>query len=236
MHTTTVYTAGNSLATPAFLDDIKSHLGITGTQDDARLTSLIDLATEYIERETGVVLRTTSFIEVRPEFPSISNLPLATWYPLGTYPFLFYPTTRTWQDKLAIQLARYPVSRVDEVRYWTIGGSPPANQDVIWSPSFYYVMTPPKSPALIYPYTMDSYPQLPIIRPDNVRIRYTCGWGAPDAEQPDLPDCPAAGVHAIRLLVGAWNENREAETTVTTRQLELGVDRLLDQLKTPLYW
>jgi uncharacterized phiE125 gp8 family phage protein len=57
------------------------------------------------------------------------------------------------------------------------------------------------------------------VRPDAVRVTWTCGYGA---------DIPVAIIHAVKLLIGHWYANREAVITGTiTAQLPISVAALI---------
>jgi uncharacterized phiE125 gp8 family phage protein len=86
----------------------------------------------------------------------------------------------------------------------------------------YLVMTPALSRGFICPSPDVSYWPSTQCRPDAVTIRYTSGWPSSTV--------PAAAKHMIRLLVVTWYEHREAEGTIQTKQLELGLERLINQL------
>lgn len=59
--------------TPISLDDVKQHLRITGTADDALLTMYIEAATEYAENYTKRDLITRTYETFRDFFPACSG-------------------------------------------------------------------------------------------------------------------------------------------------------------------
>lgn len=61
-----------------------------------------------------------------------------------------------------------------------------------------------------------------------VQIEFVAGFGAPH-------DIPPAIMQALRLLVGHWYESREAASTgAAARAIDLGVDALLAQYRSPI--
>lgn len=62
-------------------------------------------------------------------------------------------------------------------------------------------------------------------QPETVKIRYEAGW--PSDDSPPIA-APQAMLHAIRLTVDHWNENKTAVDLDNLRELPLGVKSLLD--------
>lgn len=69
------------------LDSVKEHLGIYGTLDDTRVTSLIKAATIHYEKETGFKLVPQSWSYTLCEFPNYIKLP---FLPLNGDPEITY--------------------------------------------------------------------------------------------------------------------------------------------------
>ena len=58
------------------------------------------------------------------------------------------------------------------------------------------------------------------VKPGAVRIRLAAGYAT-------VTEIPAVLLHAVKLLVGHWYENREATNTLTIKDIPLGIDALL---------
>ncbi len=120
-------------------------------------------------------------------------------------------TLDCWNTKVVIP--KPPLMSVDAVSYYDTSNS----LQTLDSEDF-YLMAPSKQQAYLLPVT--SFPAV-FDRPDAIQIDFTAGADSFNQE-----------LHLMRLLVGTMYENREAEVTGTiTKKIELGVDRLLSQIK-----
>jgi len=142
----------NSTGLAIPLADVKSHLNIDYDSDDARIISLINVATEWIESETGRTLTPRTYLEVYPCFP-------------------FYNYYQAWdgvygrQHKLELSIV--PATAVNSVSYYDT-----TNTLQAWSSTNYYAVYPMRTNAFIqgvlcYPATFQ--------RPDAVQVNYTAG-------------------------------------------------------------
>ncbi len=115
-----------------------------------------------------------------------------------------------------IELPKPPLVSVVSVKYFDSD-----NVEQTLSTNDYYVVIPETDYGYIE--ATNTFPTT-FSRPDAVTIRFTCGNYLPDNY-----------IHIIKLLVGSWNELREGENIGNTKTISLGVDRLLNQLKTGKY-
>jgi uncharacterized phiE125 gp8 family phage protein len=117
-----------------------------------------------------------------------------------------------------ITLSRAPLKSITSLKYYDA-----ANVEQTLSTSDYYLLNPSNQPAWLEPvnYFPATYP-----RPDAVSVEYTTGYTT----------LPPQFLHAVDLYVGAADQNRQAEITGTiSKELEIGLHRLLDQLDTYTY-
>jgi len=65
------------VAEPLTLAEVKAHLRIDHTDEDAGLQALISVAREHLERETGLCLMTQSFRLILDDWPETGVIPIA---------------------------------------------------------------------------------------------------------------------------------------------------------------
>lgn len=83
-------------------------------------------------------------------------------------------------------------------------------------------------PAKVYPAPGASWPST-LCTPGAVVVEWQAGWATP-------PDVPEDLVHALKLLVGHWDQNRETVVVGTiSSEVQVALDRLLDQFRTPFF-
>jgi len=116
------------------------------------------------------------------------------------------------------EMRRSPLQSVTSVTYFDS-----SNESTVWGSTNYYVVTPDNSPGFLQ--AKSSYPSI-FARPDAVTYRFVSGYGT----------VPEQAKHAIKLVAGHWNENREAMLVGTiATELQFGLERLLDHLRTGNY-
>ncbi len=130
--------------------------------------------------------------------------------------------SQTWDELLpefpteTIQLKKPPLQSLTSVSYYAVGGS----TLTVLPSTDYWSIAPTHQPGQVT--TRSAFPAAEM-RPDAIAVRYVCGY-------PNRDSVPEGIKHAIRLLVGHWNENREAEITGTiTAELKIGLKSLLGQ-------
>lgn len=104
---------------------------------------------------------------------------------------------------------------VSELRYFDRGGDP----QILASAD--YLVDAVSRPAAITPAPFRTWPSTQR-RPGAVVIDWQAGWASAD-------DVPQDLLHAMRLLVGHWDQNREAVVVGTiSSAIQMSVDALLD--------
>jgi uncharacterized phiE125 gp8 family phage protein len=124
---------------------------------------------------------------------------------------------QTWEHVLpwfpfhGVELPKPPLTNVVSVTYIDLNGEPQPFTN-------FRAMYPTGSTPGWIEYTGALPPTSS--QSDAVVIRFVCGEAS----------APSDMQHAVRLLCGGWNENREAEILTTSKELEIGVARLLAPL------
>lgn len=138
---------------PVSLADVKSHLAITGTQDDARLQSYIAAATNQIEAKTGRGFMAQTWVEYHDCFPR----------------------ERYMQ---AFETVRSPVSSVSSLTYYDDSNT----LQSLTQGTSYYAVLPTDSAAILSPVRSLSgvldpwWPSEYRWRPDCIALTYVCAW------------------------------------------------------------
>lgn len=119
-------------------------------------------------------------------------------------------TLDAWPADGVINLASPPFVRVDSIRY-----RDPSGVEQILSPSTYTV-DEARRPARVVLFDRPSL----LARPAVVRVSYVTGYD-------DAENVPPTLIHAVKMLVGHWFENRESTSTSTIKDVPLAVESLL---------
>lgn len=140
---------------------------------------------------------------------------------------------QTWREtfdefpKGGIVLSKPPLQEVLSVKYYDGVEDEPVEF------TEFYVLKPHSDHAEIWPLTC--WPSSSSTRQDKVQVEFTCGY-SPVGSGSGEGRVPPRLLQALRLAIGAWNENREDEITGTiTSKLKLGLDALIQSLKTGRY-
>jgi uncharacterized phiE125 gp8 family phage protein len=124
----------------------------------------------------------------------------------------------------SICLLRSPLISVSSVSYYDGNGvqrTLTAGDD--------YLVDPTSCPGRIFPAQGKNWPATQD-RPGAVLVTYTAGYASREA-------IPGTMVHALRLLLGHWFENREAVTLKSdAAELPMGVQFLLDKVRIRWEW
>lgn len=214
-----------SNALPVPLADLKAHLPVFGSNDDTRLTALEWAAVDWIERQTNRYLVTTTVTEVFERFPTVwerqagGNM-MTPWNP---YPFTnsAIGMPYNWGRWQRVELSRSPVQSITSLTYFDSNNV----QQTLLPTTDYWSVLPTDRPAFIQPVKV--WP-LAYYRPDAVSLTYTAGYSV----------LPGALNAAIKLLVGAFNENREDYVIGNGQlsQVPIGVQALIESVQTGGYW
>jgi uncharacterized phiE125 gp8 family phage protein len=127
-------------------------------------------------------------------------------------------TLDAWPDQPVLQLPRAPLQSVESVTFRDYTGA-----DTVWAPSN-YIVDPRSTPGRLALAYGKSWPSVTLQPIAGITIRYVAGYG-------DASRVPQKIKQAITLLVGHWNENREAVQSAMQRgealPVPFGVDALL---------
>jgi len=210
--------------------DIRTHLNITDTSTDAYIQSLIDAAVVYCERITGLDLRPTTWNLVLGQFPIWANYSWGDRYGnyLSLFPYLNeFAIGRDLQRWQEILLPRGPVTAVNSIKYYDV-----TNALQTLPTSSYNVVLPSYTAGRIEP---NIYWQLAYPRPDAVTVSFTSGFSNNSG---DVNYIPQTLIHAVKLLVGLWwNQREDINYDPRTVQGNVGmaVDSLLSTFRPALY-
>jgi uncharacterized phiE125 gp8 family phage protein len=167
---------------PVSLDEAKAQLRVTYDQEDALISALVTAARQRIEAELGVALIATGFREVHDAWP----LEIGTAVPVTD------PLSALFAGPL--RLRRGPLIAVQAI---AVADGTGAFQTVNLSS---YAADVGSRPGRIVPYDV-AWP-VPGVAACGVRIDYTAGYGAAEA------DVPVPLRQAILQLVGDGFEHR----------------------------
>jgi uncharacterized phiE125 gp8 family phage protein len=197
---------------PITLAEAKLHLRVEDTTDDSYITTLMYAARVDIEAALKRQI-------INAQYKLVMDCPPETG---------------------VITMPRAPLVSVESVQYYA------NNVLTTLSPSKYVVV--PGDPGYVHPVASQSWlptlawPSLALywpatdVRADAIQISFTAGMGATVG---DLDPGAAAVVKcAMFLLLGHKYEHRQAvlaDQGVTALELPLGVDRVLDPLRTGVY-
>lgn len=193
------------------LEELKSQLAITGTADDARLTRLAIAALTFTERYINRAFLKRTYLYKLPMFGSSMRGELDD--------FWFEPIGSLERKTPIIVLPYPPLVQVNSVKYYDEAG---VLQTI--SSSNYQVDTAsePGRIAPVYGYTWPT----PGVRLHPIEIEYVAGYGDVFGSVPvDLR-------HAVMMLVGHLNENRETTTPLSLADVPFGFDDLVAGYKT----
>lgn len=190
------------MAEPVTLAEAKLNLRVTSPDEDARITSLIVVARQKIEADTGLVLTPRAITETVARLGE--SLTLNSW-PITSVDGILYPSggVMTALDSSAwmVSLKRRPVRIIPAAFNWGLGGVDCGWGGGLWGR-----------------HDLHHHAVLP------VEIDITAGYPTPD-------DVPETVKQAMHLLIGHLYTNRSAvESGLRAAAIELpmGVASLLD--------
>ena len=196
---------------PVSLTEAKLHSRIDINDDDARITSSIVAARSYCEEHCRRQFINASWRLSLDWFPS-------SWNYVGAF-------SRPAFDGTDIILPRPQVSAITSITYYDGSG---ALQTL--APST-YVLSADDEPARIALSPGSTWPATQTARINAAQITYVSGYGA------DGSFVPQPIKQAILMLVGHWNEQREAVFTGSiTKEVEFAVSSLLSPFTVMEQW
>jgi len=201
---------------PLSLDEVKEHLRVDSSAEDALLQMYIEAAREVCEHNTARALVTQTWETTFDRFPGLA---LQASGVDGEVLTLSRTATRTLREGLAITLPKGPIQSIEAIRYRDESGDwQTLDQDA-------YIRDHVAGVDRIYPGPA-GWPEVDGLA-GAVCIRYVAGFGGRWAT-------PAALRVWMLLRIGAMYENREETSTKTLSRLPM-MDRLLDPYRLHLY-
>lgn len=130
-----------------------------------------------------------------------------------------------WPCRRVLELSLWPIISVTSVKYLDEN-----EEEQTFDPETEYRSSTLGRPAYLSLAPQVAWPTVALDRPDAIRIEYECGFDLASKPAPE----PAR--QAILLLAAHYYRNREAAVIGTVNsELQLGLDRLVDQLKDDRY-
>lgn len=191
-------------AEPVTLDEAKTHLRVTDSNDDAYITTLIKVARRMCERYAGVSFITQTRVVKLDHFPTCLTSEIEL--PYGPVISISGSDTAGTPNALGI-------SYVDEDG---------ATQTLALNTDYYldsHSDIPRVKPVDSWPSDVDDE------RINAVSITYTAGYGAAAA------DVPPEVKQAMLLQIGSMYENRQDESVGSMEMLHWSSSALLDNIK-----
>lgn len=191
---------GKVTVTPASGDVIstanaKAHLRVEHDAEDSYIASLVAVAVEHVQTQTGRQLLTATYDISFDRFPAGAEPQLLPLAPLQSVSQIVYVDT----SGAATTINSASIA----ADYRVVTGTEPGQI----APAY----------GNVWPYAADV--------PAAVRYRIVCGYGT-------ASDVPDQILHAVRLLVGHWYENREDVVVGTiTSNIPRGVGVLLESMR-----
>lgn len=197
-------------ADPIVLADLKSHLRIVGSQDDAELSAMARAVGEYLEDELDLTLLTTTWIWRGDGFVARRACDDDFW-------FSEYPTGAP-RGTAVLSVPRPPLVSVTSIAYLDTAE---AAQSLTGSD--YQLDTGSRPGRLAPSVALGAWPATGLSL-NAVTITYVAGYGA------SAGAVPRKLRHLLHLLIGHWWENREAYGLNLTLVPE-GFGALVDQYR-----
>lgn len=200
------------ISDPVFLEDVKMHLRVDNTEEDAYIQDLITGAVEYIEQNYQVAYLAQTNRLTLDHFPMRWRLEKWPWSgtPYGS-----------------ILLPGKPVTGVVSVNYLDTNGDVQVVDSTIYAPA---LQASPLSKIVLKPGNND-WPRLLLGQPSGgVYVDYTLGYT-------NLAKVPKRWKQALYLLVASWYENREevgVEYRTAMTQPPLGMRDIMGHALPPL--
>ncbi len=211
---------------PVSLADMKTHLRVDITDDDALIASMITAARVYLERLTGKRFVTQQWRYLLDHFPGHSFpfedelLHIGDYWPMVYFQTLPGPVVILWtqDDRRTLKLPIAPVQSIDRFTYTD------TQNNTYPVPADSYVADCVGIPARLKLKRGFEWPACELLELNAVSITFTVGY---PLDSNGNPTTPADLVAAVRLLTAHLYENREASTMDNLKHLPLGVGHLV---------
>lgn len=198
---------------PVSLDQAKKHLRVDFPDDDLLITALITAAREMCEQKMHRAIYEQTYALSLDQFNYgdwRSTIPTERRNPLRF--------SALWES-MALRLPMPRLVSVTSITYLDTSGTLQT-----LDPSTYNVDAS-SQPARIVPAINLTWPTTDYYIPGSVKVTYVSGsYG----DGLNVNTCPQSISWAILLLVGHFYENREATTSLSLKNLPIGVDALLN--------
>ena len=195
---------------PAFdIAEVKAHLRISTSADDTELTYLCQAAVDAIQSYCGRCLITSTWIWVLDSFGARGRRADDDFW------FQRYPTGERVSAVLEVPIK--PLVSVQSIIYVDDAG----NQQTLGTDQYQI----DARRGRLAPAVNTTWPTTQRDRLNAVTINFTAGYGDTKAS------IPAKMRHALFMLVGHWNENRENTSTFTIKDVPLGFLDVLDEFR-----
>lgn len=210
---------------PITLTEAKLHLRESDTAQDTIIQSLISAARRHIEERCRRSLITQTWLRTLDQFPTATS-GSALWAPFEIGIPRIPPGDATAGDLKrkwsGIRLVRGPVISITSLQFYDSTG---ALQTI---PPNQYELDTTAPVAIVCPTIANPWPTVRS-QLNAVLVTYLSGYG------PTPADVPSDITAALKLLLGAWYENREAIATSvgTMAPVPMAVDALLAPYELP---
>jgi len=203
--TVTIGSSGGSY--PVSISDLRSQLRYDTTSEDSLMTLYIQVASEYLERITGLAIIQRSYTQSFRNFA-------------GNVTGLFNFQGLSLFRGNEVMLLRYPVISISSVNYRYVDGS-----EQVLPPAVYFLTTS-KPPRMCLRYGQ-CWP-LTDMTPDSVRVNFTAGYTSASIP-PELKQ-------AILFTAAHFFENRTPFLQISSMsEVPLTLRALIDSLRV-FYW
>lgn len=178
---------------PVALAEMKLHLRVDFTDDDALILSLISAARERAELLTGMTLIQSQWVYALDAFPTFN---------VGEYPaparVNYERVVSAWANFQTIEIPRSPLVSVSSIQY-----IPSSDSLLVTLDPSRYVVDTITTPGRVYPVLNGNWPCAQAI-PNAVQISFAAG-----ASTTSETIC-----QSIKLIVGSWYETREDSDSI----------------------
>lgn len=207
---------------PITVEEAKAQMRVTISDDDSYIGSLIKAARAKLENETGRVFVSQKWLMVMDSFPGTdsSPFPYDQWPSYQIPPYFTLPIIPDLKDPRAIILPIGPVTAIDSIKTVDANGT----ESAAFAASN-YVTDFVSFPARIRLKTSAAWPipSAGLASANGVRVAFTVG----SAVVAGACTAPEDFVHAVKLLVAHYYENRENVTTLSLAKIPMGVESLI---------
>lgn len=175
-------------AEPVVLDDVKAHLRVDGTAEDALITDLISTARELVEQFLGLVLITQTWRMTLDHWPGQKRIDDEWWDGVREGSITMFQSP-------AVELQKSPLQSISKIDTYDVDGNA-----TTFSSDYYFADTASR-PGRVALKSNASWP-IPGRTTNGIVIEYVAGFGDAAA------DVPFAIRHGMQQLIGKLYENR----------------------------